>query len=258
MKCLIAVALLITSTIVTAADSPFDITVKSDFNIGVGKPLGRHQTSEFTIAINNSLGSDYSVPDDSIEFIGTKYTQTIFVLDDRDKIIPSLVNNIDDKRWQQPGGMLGVKGWDVKRYRYIPKGSTVKTWIGDIEVQNSFLTGRMNPDGTPEHGRQTNRGIKREYPIGTRFDEVLYNAETNKVFEHRMRIKADDGKWRSTVYFKDEDSRPNGYSGLKVSCMSCHAEAGTGKYDAGLVPGGDTVLSDPFNWATVGLQSPEK
>jgi cytochrome c len=70
------------------------------------------------------------------------------------------------------------------------------------------------------------------------------------MFEHRVRSK-DSGRWYSRIEYVDEAARPDGYTGLKVSCASCHSEAGTGKYNDGLVPGGDTVLSDPLDWSLV-------
>jgi len=197
---------------------------------------------------------DPLLPDGAEPYESARYTQNIAVVNDRDRIAPHTIASLPDRRWHQPGGLEGVSGWRSERYRHLP--GPVRTWVGNVEVENSIPTGRLKPDGTPEHYRQFNRSIQREYPDGTRFDELLVNAATGKVFEHRVRTKR-AGRWLSEVWHKDEAQFPAGYAGLKVSCSSCHAEAGTGKYDAGLVPGGDTVLSDPLPWHVAGLASPE-
>lgn len=184
------------------------------------------------------------LPAGAEQYTPAKYTQSISVLDERDDIRPTPVNGLSDPRWHAPGGLAGLDGWRSEKFRYVPSQRRVRSWIGNIGVRNSF--GYV----------QQNRGIQREYPTGTRFDELLINTKTDSVFEHRVREKWSDG-WRSTVHFTDETARPTGYTGLKVSCSSCHAEAGTGKYNEGLVPGGDTVLSDPLEWTVWVSASPE-
>ncbi len=193
-----------------------------------------------------SPGAGYvpALPAGAEQYTPAKYTQSISVLNDNDDIRPSPVAALSDARWHGPGGLVGIDGWRKESYKYVPANRRTRHWIGNIGVRNSF--GFV----------QQNRGIQREYPTGTRFDEVLINAETDSVFEHRVREKWADG-WRSTVHFTDETARPVRYTGLKVSCSSCHAEAGTGKYAEGLVPGGDTVLSDPLEWTVWTSASPE-
>ncbi|QJW98723.1 hypothetical protein [Frigoriglobus tundricola] len=179
-----------------------------------------------------------SLPAGAVAYAPARVTQSISVLNDRDHIEAVAIAALEDTRWHQPGGLGGVDRslYRSETYRTLPAQGRVRTWVGDIGVKNSF--GFV----------QQNRGIRRAYPVGTRFDEVLVNAKTGKAFEQRTREKAADG-WLSTVAFADEEERPAGYTGLKVSCSSCHNEAGTGKYAAGLVPGGDTVLSDPLDWS---------
>lgn len=242
--CAIAAALL--AGFVCAADQPF--VIRQSFFI---KPA---------VEPAPKTHPDYEpdIPEGAVKFNGTKYTQSIAVVNDRDSIRVFPIKDTPDKRWHQPGGLLDVKGWKAEKFRYLPAGTKVKEFIANIEVENSIPNGLRKPDGTPDHYRQHNRGLARQYPAGTRFDEVLRNSDTGKVFEHRSRTKQDNGKWQSIVEFKDEEARPAGYTGLKVTCSSCHLEAGTGKYDAGLVPGGDTVFSDPLPWHLWGQQSPDK
>lgn len=194
------------------------------------------------ICRGNTQAKEYTpdIPIGTISYTSTTVTQSISVLDERDNIVPVSIRNLEDKRWHQPGGLDGVDPTSYRsdKYRYVPNQSRIRTWIGNIGVRNSL--GYI----------QQNRGIIRDYPTGTRFDEVLINTETGKIFEQRTRQKGNDG-WQSTITFKDETSRPHGYTGLKVSCSSCHNEAGTGGYAVGLVPGGDTVLSDPLDWSLV-------
>lgn len=130
-------------------------------------------------------------------------------------------------KWQVPGGMEGVSGWRSDLYRYVPNR---KQYIGMVAVFNG------NND-------QFEQGHKREYADGTQFHDVL--SYKGKVFEHRVAEKR-GGQWERFVAYKDTSARPLGYFGLRQSCISCHSEAGTGGYASGLVPGGDTILSDPL------------
>lgn len=173
------------------------------------------------------------LPRDAKPYESAKYTQSIAVVDRRDSIRQVSIEDLDSK-WHQSGGMEGVRGVRSEKFRSVP--SDLKSWIGDISVRNS-----LGYD-------QENRGILRNYPNGTRFDDILSHA--GAVFEHRVREKV-NGRWRSTVVYSNPDSRPTGYNGLQVTCASCHDQAGTGSYGAGLVPGGDTVLSDPLDWSLV-------
>lgn len=159
------------------------------------------------------------------------WTQEIAVTNERDRITPVHRLNLE-RKWHQSGGMDGVAGYRSDLYRLAP--SEPRTFVGNIGVLNSF--------GHVQH----NRGWRREYADGTRFDDVLSNTETGKVFEHRTAQKK-GGTWTRRVLFSDEAERPKGYAGLSQSCSSCHDQAGSGGYATGLVPGGDTILSDPFS-----------
>jgi hypothetical protein len=155
------------------------------------------------------------------------YTQRIAVTDGRDTITPVPIAGIESK-WHQPGGMEGVQGWRSELYKYVAGG---QAWVGDIAVWNGS-------------NFQNNRGHKRLYGDGTVFVDAL--TYQGKPFEIRRRTKK-NGRWESDVIFRDKAAYPPGYAGLKgQTCSSCHDEAGTGGYAVGLVPGGDGVLSDPF------------
>ena len=162
-----------------------------------------------------------------------EHTQSIFVLDGQDTIRKVAI----DEEWTSSGGMEKIDKslWRSEKFREVP--GKVRYWIADIAVDNG-------------RNFQNNRGIKREYPIGTKFHDVLTN-HLGVRFEHRVREKLEGGKWRSRVIYTNEKARPKGYTGLAQSCASCHDQAGTGKYGSGLVPGGDTVLSDPLDWSIV-------
>lgn len=174
------------------------------------------------------------LPEKAVEFLSSPYTQEIAVTNGFDRISKVYRTGLEAK-WQVSGGMVGIKGVTSKKYALVAPKSF--HWIDNIQVLNSL--GYYQP----------NRGIVRKYGDGTRFDDVLYYQ--GKVFEHRVREKL-DGRWKSTVIFRDHEARPAGYTGLKVTCASCHEEAGSGGYAAGLVPGGDTVISHPLDWSLVG------
>lgn len=173
----------------------------------------------------------------AVRYTPTAWTQSIAVVSGRDSITPVPISRLDGK-WQASGGLLGIKGWVSEKYKYVPEGGW--SWVGDIQVLNGL------------NSYQNNRGIKRSYPDGTIFHDVLRN-DAGVVFEHRVRSK-NGGMWKSEVVHRDAAARPAGYTGLKVSCASCHVQAASGGYATGLVPGGDTVLSDPLDWSVAGFR----
>ncbi len=163
-----------------------------------------------------------------IPYKRAKFTQSIVVENDRDKISKVSRNNLESK-WHQSGGMLGL---DFQSDVYLnPIAATPDIWVGNIGVLNS--------DGFI----QQNRGYKLLFHNDSKFMDVL--SHNGKVFELRQREKT-NGKWASSILFESAKHRPRGYVGLTVSCNSCHNQAGTGGYGSGLVPGGDGVLSYPI------------
>lgn len=181
-----------------------------------------------------------SLPRDAVEYKSATYTQAIY------KLAPYFgapsYPRIDlvfvtrtDKKWHRSGGMTEDMKFTSRKFK---SGGKPVYELGGIEVKNSF--GHF----------QTEQGLRRTYPPGARFDDVLFN-EHGVMFEHRVREKGADGKWRSRVIYRDEIVFPRGYTGLTESCASCHNQAGSGNYSAGLVPGGDTVISDPMRWEVI-------
>lgn len=164
-----------------------------------------------------------------------KYTQAIYVLSGRDEIKRVPVTDTPSK-WHQSGGTEGVRGVRSDKFKYLPPGTSVKYRVATIQVHN-------------DRNYQPNKALVRRYPVGAQFHDVL--SYKGKIFEHRVRTKTADG-WESGVPYRDRAARPPGYAGLQQSCASCHNKTGTGGYDAGLVPGGDTVFSDPMDWKAAG------
>lgn len=173
-----------------------------------------------------------------------EYTQSIDRMREfngflRPRTLPVRVLDLTNKDWHQSGGTLGIKGVTSEKFRLKDK-PPVSRWA-PIEVTFKALNGSEE--------RQRERGIVTTHPDGARFDDILwYNG---RVFEHRTRVKA-DGKWTSTVTYRDETAFPPGFKPLKLAeCATCHNKAGTGGYSEGLVPGGDTVFSHPLDWSVV-------
>jgi len=133
-----------------------------------------------------------------------------------------------ERKWQVPGGLESVHGWESVLLKRVPVGG--RQYVADIGVRNS--SGYI----------QYEHGWRREYPDGTVFADVL--AADGEPFEVRVAEK-DAGVWNRYVVYRNVAARPAGYQPVR-GCVACHAEAGTGAYGAGLVPGGDTVISDPF------------
>jgi hypothetical protein len=176
---------------------------------------------------------DLPFPEGMVAYYPAQHTQSIATTDRRPSITPGHRSNLEEK-WGVPGGMVGVDGWHSDLYRYVPTRPV--EWVGSIPVLNQY------------NSFQSERGWIRRYPNGTVFADVLSNAD-GKVFEVRMRSK-ESGAWTNDVAYRDKSARPAGYAGFSSKdCLQCHNTfngAGTGGYASGLVPGSDTVISDPI------------
>jgi hypothetical protein len=184
------------------------------------------------------------VPPGAVEYRSAVYTQSIFKLAPSINAVavptvrPVLIRDIATK-WHQSGGTEGVRGVASRKFRTLPPGKSVVHSVRLVPVGND----PKNPAST-----QDEYAITRVYPDGTRFDDVL--SGPRGMFEHRVREKV-AGVWKSRVLVAKPAFRPAGYTPLRQSCDSCHGESGSGNYSAGLVPGGDGVLSDPLDWSLI-------
>lgn len=176
------------------------------------------------------------LPEDAVEYKSAMYTQSISTLNERPSLQLVNVRTVNNGSWTRSGGIPPSVVFSSRKYR---SGGKPTYQMERIPVLNSF--GHY----------QYEWGLTRKYPDGARFDDILYN-EGGGVFEHRIREKV-DGKWRSRVEYREPAVRPKGYDGLSQTCASCHNLAGTGGYATGLVPGGDTVISDPMDWSKVNV-----
>ncbi len=193
-----------------------------------------------------------SLPANAKRYEPEQYTQSLSKLNDRPTIERTRIDKMANTDWHQSGGIRGLKDVTSEKFRT----NTAPHRVELVTVKNGFVRtdlGELAKKGqvrgkVVEEITQREFGIVRTYPDGTRFDDVLrYKGET---FEHRMREKR-AGLWVSKVLFKDATKYPPGYTGLTVTCASCHEQAGTGGYAEGLVPGGDSVFSDPIDWDVV-------
>jgi hypothetical protein len=166
-------------------------------------------------------------PHDYTLYRPAKYTQRIAVTNDRDTITPVPRTQLE-AHWQVPGGLVGVSGWRSTLYKRLP--GEPHTRIANLPVWNGS-------------NYQYNRGWHRSYADESEFLDVLVN-DLGAVFEVRRAYKL-DGAWYRSVHYRNRSARPSGYTGTG-DCVSCHGQAGSGSYAAGLVPGGDTILSDPI------------
>lgn len=166
-----------------------------------------------------------------VRYNPARYTQSIFTLNSR-PAIRAVPRTALLRKWQVPGGLENAQGW--KSELYLLDGQYTYQWQERMPVVNQFGS------------TQYELGNRRSFYDGNLFADVL--SKDGKVFELRVAEKQ-NGEWRRYVAYKDESARPAGYAGLKVSCASCHGGRegpGTGNYGAGLVPGGDSVISLPF------------
>jgi len=169
-------------------------------------------------------------PREATRYKTAQYTQALYKLEGQIAIDPIPRDRIK-MEWQVPGGMENVHGWKSDLFKFVPAGWQ-RSWLALRPVRNSsgFI--------------QFERGHTRAYPDGAWFADLL--SSDGKPFELRIREKR-NGAWESYVAFRDRAARPAGYHGLDRTCQSCHVQAGTGEYGVGLIPGGDTVFSEPFD-----------
>lgn len=182
----------------------------------------------FDAAVRGPWPNTVEFPSGMIRFLPAKFTQRLFNRYQMD-VVPRAGSLL---KWRVPGGMEGIRGWRSDLYELPNKKP--RTWKDTIYVLNGF------GDTQPE------TGYKRKFPIGSKFMDVLSNIR-GEVFEIRVReVKLSDFEpfWDSSVLYENATARPSGYSGIRLKqCAECHNQAGTGSYNDGLVPGGDTVHS---------------
>lgn len=167
-------------------------------------------------------------PNELRRFTRARYTQAIATTNNAPSI--DLVHRSRlEAKWQVPGGLEGIVGWRSDVYRMRAK---VKTWRAFMPVRNSF--GYF----------QNELGYTRSYEDGATFADVL--STEGKVFEVRYAVKR-DGQWDRFVAFKDVSARPHGYvPPTSRQCVECHSQTGSGNYGVGMVPGGDSIISEPL------------
>jgi hypothetical protein len=131
-----------------------------------------------------------------------------------------------ENKWNVPGHLDGIQGWSSRLYKTRGVKPSVFLVAQDPNDSVSAITwGRAYPD--------------------VQFVDVLRNAD-GKVFEVRVAEK-ERGRWERFVAFSDKNAQPHGYiRPTSKQCAECHNQAGASAYDAGAIPGADTVLSDPF------------
>lgn len=130
-------------------------------------------------------------------------------------------------KWNVPGGLVGVSGWKSTLYRSKIRA---RVYLGRADANDSVSAVTWH----------------RSYPDGATFADVLRN-DAGQMFEVRVAEKV-NGEWRRYVAFKDVEARPHGYAPqTSRQCAACHVMAGAVEYGAAAIPGGDTVLSDPFD-----------
>ena len=176
---------------------------------------------------------DLPFPAGMVRYQTATKTQSIFVDGtggiDRDVVRPIRRGTLE-RKYVVPGGLVDAEGWRSDLYRFLPAEPVA--WKGNISVLNS--SGYM----------QNNRGWRRTYVDGSFFCDAL--SVNGKVFEVRYRTK-ENGRWVSDIAWRDRSTRPAGFVPVRTKdCQSCHREAGSGIYGAGLVPGSDNVFSHGF------------
>jgi hypothetical protein len=167
-------------------------------------------------------------------YLRAKLTQEIATTNNLPRITP-VPRSATLPKWRTSGGMEGIHGFKSEVFKLVPGEEYGKREL--VPVRNSF--------GNMQH----ELAYTRSYPDGTVFVDHLTNTETGKAFETRIAEKQ-NGEWTRYVAFRDKSQRPAGYNGLRgMTCVTCHNRSdgpGTGGYGVGLVPGSDTVVSDPL------------
>ena len=206
-------------------DRPLAVPFAEAFRPSVRQPAP--QTADAEPEAAGPWPNGVAKPEGLVAYKRARYTQRISVTNGRDAILPVHRREVDNE-WLHSGGLRGLTGWKSDVYKYVPAGG--EPFVSNLPVWNGS-------------NFQNNRGWARSYPDGAVFFDIL--SFEGKVFEGRMASK-ERGKWTRRIVFSDADARPAGYHGLKQSCASCHDHnPGSGGYAVGMIPGADTVFSDP-------------
>jgi hypothetical protein len=111
--------------------------------------------------------------------------------------------------WSTAGGLHEVGGWGSRVGIALPEGKKIQVWRERVDVP---LSSRPLPK------------LRWSFPDGTILADLLFTSEA--VFELRLREKV-QGKWKSSVPFRDLHAAPKGYTGPGKRCAECHDQAGT-------------------------------
>ena len=138
------------------------------------------------------------------------------------------------EKWLVPGGLQGLTGWRNVLLR-SPQN----------RVQHWFNHADPGEAGWPRGVWGSEIIHQRRYEDGALFADVLIGQD-DEIFEVRTAEKK-NGEWQRRVVYRNEDAAPAGYRAVSMrQCRECHEQAGTGGYGVALIPGGDTILSDPI------------
>lgn len=132
-----------------------------------------------------------------------------------------------EAKWRMPGHLEGVNGWKSRLFKseHRPKVFLARQEPYDNDAAVTWF---------------------RQYPDGATFADVLCNSD-GVVFEVRMAEKV-NGRWERFIAYKDATARPANYTPpTRAACAECHRQAGISAYGGAAIPGGDEVLSDPYD-----------
>jgi hypothetical protein len=140
--------------------------------------------------------------------------------------------------WAVAGGLHEAGGWGSRVGIAIPEGKKLKAWQERVDVP---LSARPLPK------------VLWSFPDGTVLADLLFTRDA--VFELRLREKV-NGKWRSSVPFRDLEVAPKGYTGPGKRCAECHDQAGSQlQYGIGLRGSDGAFTPSPLVEGTLTLDS---
>lgn len=181
---------------------------------------------------------DLDMPEDLHAYPPTKYTQSLFVLDNVPtrrwvSLTEKLASNDPTPNpnsilpWSVPGGLENSVGWESIR----------ATNVSDKKLQVEEFTGKqlVASSAVPLIDRH-----KWHFQNGTIFVDLLANK--GKAFEVRMLEKI-NGKWVPKKPHVDKFARPAFFHGAGKACMECHSQAGSSLNYGVTVRGWDGIFS---------------
>ena len=165
----------------------------------------------------------------------TRHSQETSILDDQKHFQAlHIASGPDDPnlqtKYSAPGGLAELPQERWNSYLGVVLGGRIQVFEEDFPFRPGVYDGKARAGADSPGFLMRKRSA--EFGGGIAFYDLLTN-QGDEAFEVRASEFDEDGH-QMFVMHKNVSLRPQGYSGLSQSCLSCHNEAGSQRYGAGI------------------------